>query len=329
MSYLKVVSVRGRPGYALMEIGYALSVDPVQFTLQRVGVDQRYLGRDGRWRADPEPLEPQRVDRHADRTVLGLGPDVVNCLEDDERLRVEISSTGFAADIVWSDIPRSTGRVGSAVFSKPEPPPPGAAPPPPPSAPPPEAVASAPKNAAPVTDPEKPRHRVWPWALLALLVLVVAGAAGWRYRAELLALVVPLKPAPDNELQRIKVEVTELIRTQQCDAARIFDGGRRLLRSDKPELRDFGFRAVDAAAGCGFPGAQLEMGRLYDPRHFQAGRVGLDNPNPSIAAEWYARSKNGGSSEAGAELSGLCDQLRNPSGQDEEARMRIVTQYCN
>ena len=116
MSYIKASGVHGRPGHAVIEIGYALSVDPLLLTIQKVGADPRYLSRDGGWRADPEPLEPTRVERQEGRTLIYVGPDIVNHLDDDQRLRVGIVSADFAGDVVWSDIPPSSGGVGGAVF---------------------------------------------------------------------------------------------------------------------------------------------------------------------------------------------------------------------
>jgi len=61
---------------------------PSFLTIQKVGADPRYLARDGGWRADPEPLQPIRVDRQESRTLIYVGPDIVDYLDDDQRLRV-------------------------------------------------------------------------------------------------------------------------------------------------------------------------------------------------------------------------------------------------
>lgn len=330
MSYIKVSGVRGRPGHALIEIGYALNVEPLRFTLQRVGADRRYLGGDGRWRADPEPLQPQRVDKHDARTVISVGPGIVDHLGEDERVRVEIVSTGFAADVVWSDIPRSSGRVGPSVFvpaARPEQP---AAPPAPPAETPPQPDLSPPD---PAPQPPAPAPRRWLVPALAVALILVAAGVAWHYRADIAALFRPVPPPiPTNgdELHRLREELVRMMEAADGDPGRILDGGRRLVDSDRPDLREFGFRAIDIAATRGSASAQLEMGRLYDPRHFRPGRGGMDRANSLISAEWYRRAKDSGSSDAAAELTALCGHLGQPqAGVDEAQRTETLAQYCN
>jgi hypothetical protein len=335
VSYIKASGVHGQPGHAIIEIGYALSVDPLLLTIQKVGADPRYLARDGGWRADPEPLQPTRVERQEGRTLIYVGPDIVNHLDDDQRLRVGIVSADFAGDVVWSDIPPSSGGIGRSVFvARARPAVPVEAPPPPPAEKPKEpehkpVVLEPP----PVVPPRPPvRHTLW-WALGLLLLLIVAcgGAAYWYFhvRPQPVPPTAAAPVAPPNDLQRLRQQLTQMIESNG-DPGQILDGGRRLIDSEDGALRDFGFRAIDVAATRGSASAQLDMGKLFDPRYFRAGRAGMERANPSVAAEWYKRAIESGSREAPAEKQGLCEKLAQPSdGIDEQVRTSTLAQYCN
>lgn len=377
MSYIRVSGIRGRPGNALIEIGYALNVDPLRFTLQRTGADQRYLGSDGRWRADAEPLVPESVERRDGRTFLGIGPNIVDQINEDERVHVEIVSAGFAADMVWSNVAPSARRAGGSVFVTPKPAP---APEPTPTpvvaekAPDPQPEPEPPKvDPTPETKPFD-RRIVFGIIGLALVLVICAGTAAWYYRSTWLAWfeakipeppptpppgpVPGPVPGPDTtttptptpnpnpgptlgptppptpvpnvaaEEDRLRQELANLMR-DDGDAAKMLEGGRKLLDSQRAELRDFGFRAVDRASQKGSPAARLELGKLYDPRYFKVGRGGMDKANPSIAAEFYRQAKDGGSREAEDELKGLCTLLAQPSADiDERVRVSTTEQYC-
>ena len=378
MSYIRVSGIRGRPGNALIEIGYALNVDPLRFTLQRTGSDQRYLGSDGRWRADPEPLEPLSVERRDGRTFLGVGPNIVDQLNEDERVHVEIVSAGFAADLVWANVPPSSGRVGGSVFVAPKPVP---VPEPTPAPTPTPLVAERdpepePPKVDPLPDPKPFDRRILFGIIgLALVLVICAGTAAWYYRSTWLGWFEAKKPVPPNpepvktdpvkpepakpeppkpeptqpaqpaqpeankqpeqappnaaaEEDRLRQELGNLMR-EDGDPQKMLEGGRKLLDSQRAELRDFGFRAVDRAAQKGSPAARLELGKLYDPRYFKAGRGGMDKANPSIAAEFYRQAKDGGVREAEDELKGLCTLLAQPSADiDERVRVSTTEQYC-
>ena len=363
MSYIRVSGIRGRPGNALIEIGYALNVDPMRFTLQRTGSDQRYLGSDGRWRADPEPLVPESVERREGRTFLGIGPNIVDQINEDERVHVEIVSAGFAADMVWSNVAPSARRAGGSVFVTPKPVP---APEPAPAPDPTPLVAERdpepePPKVDPIVEPKPFDRRILFGIIgLALVLVICVGTAAWYYRSTWLAWFEAKKPEPPPnpgpvpgpvqgpdttptpnpnpgptpgpnvaaEEDRLRQELANLMR-DDGDAAKMLEGGRKLLDSQRAELRDFGFRAIDRAAQKGSPAARLELGKLYDPRYFKAGRGGMDKANPSIAAEFYRQAKDGGAREAEDELKGLCTLLAQPSADmDERVRVSTTEQYC-
>jgi hypothetical protein len=334
VSYIKASGVHGRPGHAIIEIGYVLSVDPLLLTIQKVGADPRYLAKDGGWRADPEPLTPTKVERQDGRTLIHVGPDIVNHLDDDQRLRIGIVSADFAGDVVWSDIPPSSGGVGRSVFVvRAKPAAPAEEPPPPavekPKEPEPQPIVLEPP---PVIPPRPPaRHTLW-WMLAALLLLVAAGGAAYWYfymRPQSALKSDPLKPDPPDDCHGLRDKLRQMIEGSG-DPGQILDGARRLIDCDDASVRDFGFRAIDVAATRGSASAQLEMGKLFDPRYFRAGRGGMDRANPSLAAEWYKRAADSGSREAPAEKQGLCEKLGMPvDGVEEPLRTSTLAQYCN
>ncbi|MFI4999458.1 MAG: hypothetical protein ACHQK9_06225, partial [Reyranellales bacterium] len=233
------------------------------------------------------------------------------------------------------DIPPSSGGVGQSVFlSRAKPAVLVEEPPPPVEPPKPEPLVLEPP---PVIPPRPPESRTLWWLLALLVVLAVAGGgAYWYFQMRPQPVVTKTEPAkpeppgpPANDLQRVRQQLTQMIE-QNGDPGQILDGARRLIDSDDGALRDFGFRAIDVAATRGSASAQLEMGKLFDPRYFRAGRGGMDRANPSIAAEWYKRAIGSGSREAPAEKQGLCEKLAQPSGDvDEQLRTSTVAQYCN
>ncbi len=335
MSYIKASGVHGRPGHAIIEIGYALNVEPLLLTIQKVGADPRYLARDGGWRADPQPLQPTRVERQEGRTLIHVGPDIVNHLDDDQRLRVGIVSADFAGDVAWSDIPPSSGGIGRSIFvARTKPAAVAEEPPPLPAEKPeePEPVHTPVVLEPPPAIPPRPPESRTLWWVLAVLLLVVAAGAGaywhfnlWPWPWPKPAVVVP----PPNDLQRLHQQLRQMMQSDG-DPGQILDGGRRLIDSDDAGLRDFGFRAMDFAATRGSASAQLEIGKLYDPRYFRADRGEIKQANPSTAAEWYKRATESGSREAPSEKQGLCEKLAQPvDGIDEQLRTSTLAQYCN
>ena len=112
------------------------------------------------------------------------------------------------------------------------------------------------------------------------------------------------------------------------DPGQILDGGRRLTTSEDGALRDFGFRAIDVAATRGSASAQLDMGKLFDPRYFRPVAP-VERANPSVAAEWYKRAIDSGSREAPAEKQGALREARQPSDGIDEQLGHPLSQYCN
>jgi hypothetical protein len=319
----------------VIEIGYALSVaEPLTFTLQRVGADRRYLGRDGLWRNEIEGLKPRQVESRDGKTLLKVGPEIVDRLGEDERLRLEIAAASFAVDLVWSGVAPSSGKVGSSVFARR-----AAAPPESPTPEPvpellPEPLAE-PLAELPPEPPPRSGKRLLGALLAVLVVVLVAGAiAGWHYRQQLVTWLHPLKDGgregTADDDRRLGQELKSLIEAPDGDAGRILDGGRRLINSASRELREIGFRAIDVAAFRGSASAQLDMGKLYDPRSFKAGRGGMEKASVSTAAEWYRRARESGSQEAVGELRDLCAKIAEPSDEiDNEERLSTVSQYCH
>ena len=113
------------------------------------------------------------------------------------------------------------------------------------------------------------------------------------------------------------------------DPARLLDAAQRLLASDRPDLREEGFRALDVAATRGLPTAQLALGKMHDPRYWREGSP-LPHASALVAAAYYSRAVRGGATDARGELESLCGRMRaGIEGLDTESRDRAVTQYCN
>jgi hypothetical protein len=355
VSYIKAYAVRGRPGYATVEIGYSLNTSVPALTIQKATPDGPYLGRNGTWQPSPDSFTPLGVESDGKRTLVQLGPEIVDRIAEDERIKVAIPAIGFSAELVWSDIPPSSRRVGSSVFApRPQPVP---DPPPPfettphimthPATDPNDdpTTASAGRPPAEVAAPHSGPTRTWLWlGALVLLLVILAGVAGWWNRGELRdfaaallarsdpssgpSVSTPLQPGSADDLQRLRAELKALI-DRNGDLSLILTGGQKLLESNQPDLREEGFRAIDVAAARGLADAQLAMGKLHDPRYWREGGP-LGRANAPIAAAYYAKAARAGDNAGRAELNGLCARLtRAIDGLDDDGRARTIAQYCN
>src|SRR5262245_35075599 len=82
-----------------------------------------YRGEGGVWRKEPHYFGTHRVD---DRR-LRIGPDIVNYVEEDDRVRFENRAGTFREETRWSGIqrgPDSSTAASGTVWRPPQPPPP-------------------------------------------------------------------------------------------------------------------------------------------------------------------------------------------------------------
>ncbi len=100
------------PGHALLRLQGAGAGEDARFRLLRPGAELGHLGPSG-WQTEPALLTPLSVRREGDETVLQVGPDVVDHIAVDDRVRVEVPGLGFTGDDYWPDIPPSAGGLAA------------------------------------------------------------------------------------------------------------------------------------------------------------------------------------------------------------------------
>jgi hypothetical protein len=362
----------------MIDTGFPLSLEGFHFVLAKRKGDLS-LGADGKWQRTAQQLQPEKVENREGKTIVYVGPAVVNNVDEGEGLLLTIGTAAsgdtpaLSGELKWPRLGKSSGSIGASPFDQPvraaapppPPPRPQPAPPEPPPPPPPEETAGPVDDGAQTTvdptegdgphpepeerEPEPPEQPLPPpsppieadkppWRAIAIIgglcVLLFAGAAFWLYGWPLVRDRWLQPPSTERrtdaqELERIATELRRLVEADG-DVGRILDGGKRLLEAPNPEQRDLGLRAIDRAATRGSVPAMLEMGRMYDPNHFQPQRGNMESANPVVAGFWYRKAAEAGSPDAGGALREMCTKIAEPAqGLNEQQRTEAVAQYCN
>jgi hypothetical protein len=125
----------------------------------------------------------------------------------------------------------------------------------------------------------------------AALLLALVAAGGWLgYRAFWpLAEAPPLSEAAAKDRQ-CRDEAREIL-ARESEPGQIRAEAERFRRQGQTGCA---FLLFKQAAGQGDEAAQTEMGRMYDPRIFDAAASPLPEPDPEIAAEWYEKAAETG-----------------------------------
>jgi len=311
---------------------------------------EAYLTASG-WQQTPGEIAADSLEREADGTpVFRLGPAVVDRIDPHTKVEIQIPSLGLGQLVVWPVLQQSalgtlpTGayvaggtlpRLRAPGGFKPQEPrlrPPAPAeepavepPPPAPEAPPP--TLSAPER-DPVVLPPPRRRRAWPWILLGLLVMALAGLGLWQYRDKgperllcdwgLIDCVTNPCPVVAGESVRQRAECY----LANFEAAEAFARAEAFGESD----RDLAWAIFDALGGRGHAPALVELGLCYDPLVPEgcsvAPRVASDARQ---ALEHYRRAAEAGATEAAAPKAALCAWL---AGQNDLESQAALQSYC-
>jgi hypothetical protein len=307
--------------------------DP-RFRILREGWAKGTLGAEG-WQVSDALISPDRVEPSPQGVRLYLGPQVVDWLEAGP-VQFRLPAARIEAPLFWPDVPPLHGGSGHTIALPPPAvrlaPPPAAAPPPmddpdatvvmaPRQVPPPLSVPQA----LPVQPPGRP---VWPWLLLALLlVLAACGGAYWWF--VLRERPVPAPPAPEDPIEiapeplprnlapiappveppalppvRPTVEpggpasldgltVAEVIERATSPAAIADEAARRYATG----RYDDALLLWEAAARAGHAASLAQLARLYDPVGFEPGRP-FRGPDPRQAARLYRDAVAAGDTSA-------------------------------
>jgi hypothetical protein len=301
----------------------------------------KHLGAQG-FQRDPVAFGPYPVGRDGGRTVVTLGPEIVNQVEEYAALRIALTDADsgvarIAAEVRWPDSivpaigaarigglvapgratgedgPRLVGRAPEAAAATPDIPP---------------DTPSTPRPAPAVATPPRPG---WPWIVLGLAVVLSVLGALWA-----LGLFDP-DPAPEPPAPSAVPAPTPIPAPAAADPcgpaaldaladASFADGLAALTACGSAVSPDRALALIEDAAVAGEAQALYLFGVLYDAETQDAGLEGeigvrlIDSPE--LAADYYARAVAAGSTAASAPLSAVCDRLAARSDTPAQAALR-------
>lgn len=347
---------RARGGYAWMEFDGASDAEQAVFC--RGTRDNPYLGPDGRWQGMRHAFTLQGGFTPGGLRGLRLPPDIVDVIEPDSEISVLLSDRGVTLTGWWPHLPPSgrsksrgvsvgpgpKGKTQTIVNREQE----AELPSPPPPSPPPSSSFLL-----------STKQRRWRWSrvLLGLFLLAAAGA-GYAWYARLLPPQLiemlhlpdpnavfgrgaePTVPSADSQtddeehgllamtVDELRARLKGLI-DSGASAEQLYEFGIALYGLNDRDRRDIGYRAIDAAAQRGHPKALFEIGRLYDPRDPLPGkRVGIEAPDPQLAAKYYKQAAGKGATEAEDALVGLCAYMGRPGADADPLVQAALTESC-
>lgn len=300
-------------GYAFIDLGRHSDRPFEKISIRRLDAEPRHLGVED-WQPEVAWLEPRSIERRALSTVIRIGPEIVDRIE--ELVQIEIVAEGdhSLGVVTWPAITPSPGIDGSLSLQgtgKPTPSlvaegeAPSAESRPAEQEPSEPIVAARPPavldNAVQPTAVAPPR-RAPLWAAAAIVLVGAAGAAFWFVQQ-----TPHPRPRPEPETPRSPVSAGEL--TQKLEAllqraappAALMGIGSEALAAGQPAVA---FRAFEAADPYANPDAALQLARIYDPRISDDGRRAAA-PNAPRAISYYALWKNRSAAHT-TELKALC-----------------------
>lgn len=322
---------RPRGGFAEITVsGATPSGGPVEVTVYNSFLE-KWLGPDG-WQPNRHGFPARQAEQDGDTLRLIVGPDIVNQIEEDTPLKIGVAGTEFSTywpddinqgpDVAIGGDLAGTGSKAAAAAPKPitslaEP-----EPTPDPEA---ETEEDGETDAGddedsyvkPVDDEPK-KSRAGSYAMWAVALLAVIGAAAWYFLmqpGDKVAVVEP-EPTVEDEPQPEPVAETNPCGTDQLRSL-ASDGFKTLAQ----QLRTCGSKVsiddaltfVERASAANDPDALVLFGALYDTTVKDEPiktEIGLNlGDNAARAAEYYARAKEAGSDEATNRLTAVCRGL--------------------
>ena len=286
---------------------------------------------DANWQPEEHLFGPYDAYDHDGADWLRVGPEIVNKL--DEYMPLRIAVAGQSYDVVWPEnLPPRAGAAGLgglqpvrkpevelagavAVAPKPEPEPePEPAPQPPPA------------PSSQMEEASVKRGNLWP--LLALLVLIAAGAAAWWFWPDPQVDVAETPPTPADP------PVVAEADTCGGDALKAIAGfddlHTQLATCGTAVSPDLAFGLIEDFATREDAQALALFGVLYDADQTDQSietQLGLTfDADPARAAEYYARAQKAGANDVSERLKNTCSIL---SGDTSTLSKGAYDDFCN
>ena len=176
-----------------------------------------------------------------------------------------------------------------------------------------------PEPPSPLPEPTRGRGRIAILAALALLLLAGAGYAAYRYvgQPETPAVAIPPEPAKPEIAMTVEGARNFILTAKPSGA----DAAAMAQRFTDAGAMDGAFLLLQHAARNGDAKAAEELGRLYDPKFFAAGKSPVAEASADRAIDWYERAAEAGDAEAIARLPEL---LKDPSVTRPDAAERAT-----
>ena len=147
------------------------------------------------------------------------------------------------------------------------------------------------------------RGRIAVFGVLVLLLLAGAGYAAYRYFGEPQVPVATAPPEPAKPEIAMTVEgARNFILTAKPSGA---DAAAMAQRFTQAGSLDGAFLLLQHAARNGDAKAAEQLGRLYDPKFFAAGKGPVTEASAERAIDWYERAAQAGDADAAARLAEL------------------------
>jgi hypothetical protein len=332
------------PGCAWLEIFAAVPPD-VAYRLSSSNSQKPHLGPHG-WQSAPYEFQPRKVVSTPTGARLLVGPEIVDRMQEDMRIKLEIPETGYVAEAIWPDIPVSAVRDQATLD---EPPAPHVLPPLPQrrqAKPREEPEATRPAQSEPSVAQElnggssasrllgigrvfrsregtaaglRFGHAMTPTTaiLLASFAFLLFAGIGYAYvdsrRSSPAETPGPALVAQADEAKRLLVN-------GERQPEQLFSLGILLHRTPGAG-RDLGLQAIQRAAEYDHIPALLWLGQTADPGRTEWQGVARE-PNAVEALAAYAKAARLGNTQAHEYSTALCNRLRRQVTSAAEARAR-------
>ena len=319
-------------GYAFLDLGRKFDRSEPRLSIRRLNAEPRHLGLEG-WQFEPAWLEPEASINNGGTTVLRLGPQIIDQIEELVRIEISVEGEGTIGQVTWPDITPSPQSIlgisleATTPHKKATEPVETVIPAAEPARPfnPDQdimiAIAEAvftPPVVEPRLPPPAPRRRRFPRALLALIVVGCALGAVQLFKPDLLRKTYEdtLQPGPISTSQPpiptapgparpSREEMSQRYATMLRNGGTVtnfLEFGREALQTGNGQVA---FRAFEEANPSTNEDAAWELARFYDPRNDDAVYRAVARPDAARAARYLATWKARSPKHA-TDLAALC-----------------------
>ena len=97
-------------GYAFLDLGKKFDRSEPRLSIRRLNAEPRHLGLEG-WQFEPAWLEPEASINNGGATVLRLGPQIIDQIEELVRIEISVEGEGTIGQVTWPDVTPSPQSI--------------------------------------------------------------------------------------------------------------------------------------------------------------------------------------------------------------------------